>query len=270
MKQHQNSPSCKCSNQDSKQLILSRLRERGRELVCQGLQNYQASGVHSRNFIVFHNGRGEALSNGFPSQELALKFSKPSPTQHCSGFLSSHGLQTAARPSSQRYGTIQPRRVKCKLPWQLTLPMMISSSFVRSFLPSGDRWSRAREKELVLRLCGTEIAQRWAEKARNSAIGLLRGAESRGEMRDWRTNVRDRRESTTKNKDKKKTRASKSQGWHECLHGNTFWKWGSRLVVKVGSNKLVFWSTQFWTQVPQILVDKVINIQLWWYSIIFS
>ena len=144
MKQHQNSPSCKCSNQDSKQLILSRLRERGRELVCQGLQNYQASGVHSRNFIVFHNGRGEALSNGFPSQELALKFSKPSPTQPCSGFLSSHGLQTAARPSSQRYGTIQPRRVKCKLPWQLTLPMML---LLRSFLPSFRRPVVERERE---------------------------------------------------------------------------------------------------------------------------
>ena len=205
MKQHQNSPSlslspppcCKCSNQDSKQLIVSRLRDRERELVCQGLQNLPSKRGAFEEFhcIPQRPWRGDvpwfALAGACPkilktlSRTALFRFSS-----------SSHSLQTAARPSSQRYGTIQPRRVKCKLPWQLTLPMML---FLRSFLPSflsatGGRQRERKRERTVLRLGGTEGGRRWTEKARNSAIGHSRGAEFRGKMRDWRTKVRGGRE----------------------------------------------------------------------------
>jgi hypothetical protein len=54
----------------------------------------------------------------------------------------------------------------------------------------------SERERTVLRLGGTEGARRWTEKARNSAIGPSRGAESRGKMRDWRTKVRGGRERT--------------------------------------------------------------------------
>jgi hypothetical protein len=160
MKQHQNSPSlslsspsCKCSNQDSKQLILWRLRDRERELVCQGLQNLPSKRGAFEEFhcIPQRPWRGDvpwfALAGACPKILKTLSHTA------LFGFSSSHDLQTAARPSSQRYGTIQPRRVKCKLPWQLTLPMMLFlRSFVPSFLPSFRRpvveSEREREKEL--------------------------------------------------------------------------------------------------------------------------
>ena len=34
----------------------------------------------------------------------------------------------------------------------------------------------------------------------------------------------------------------KSQVWLGCLHGNTFWRWGSGLVLSVGSSKLLDWT----------------------------
>ena len=38
----------------------------------------------------------------------------------------------------------------------------------------------------------------------------------------------------------------KSQAWHECLHGNTFWRWGLSAMSKVGQSKH---QTQLSTQV---------------------
>ena len=110
MKLHQNSPSlslspppcCKCSNQDSKQLIVSRLRDRERELVCQGLQNLPSKRGAFEEFhcIPQRPWRGDvpwfALAGACPkilktlSHTALFRFSS-----------SSHSLQTAARPSSQ-------------------------------------------------------------------------------------------------------------------------------------------------------------------------